>query len=75
MKMTPTGYMTEECWDDMAEEVAKGIRAMPVIKDHSDWWVRLVLDGFGSHFSDEVNTHPACQPHETNPWFSCKPHG
>ena len=26
-----------------------GIRAMPVIRDHPDWWVYLTLDGFKSH--------------------------
>mmetsp|Transcript_55081 Transcript_55081/g.125309 ORF Transcript_55081/g.125309 Transcript_55081/m.125309 type:complete len:312 (+) Transcript_55081:149-1084(+) len=37
--MTPTGYMTEEAWVAMAEDQAKGIRAMPYICDNPDWWV------------------------------------
>ena len=48
---TPTAFMTEEAWLGMAEERAKGIRAMPVIKDHPEWWVLEILDGFGPHFS------------------------
>ena len=47
--MTPTGFMTNEAWDDMAEKLAKGIRQMPVIKEHPDYWVVLHLDGFKSH--------------------------
>jgi hypothetical protein len=26
-------------------------KAMPVFKDHPDWWMLDILDGFGSHFS------------------------
>ena len=37
--MTPTGYMTEEAWVAMAEDQAKGIRAMPYICDNPDWYV------------------------------------
>ena len=29
--------MTEAAWLEIAEERAKGIRAMPVIKDHPEW--------------------------------------
>ena len=42
--------MTEAAWLEMAEDRAKGIRAMPVIKDHPLWWVAEILDGFGAHF-------------------------
>jgi len=49
--MTPSAYMTDEAWEAMAEDVAKGIRAMPVIKDHPDWWALFILDGFICHFS------------------------
>ena len=47
---TPTAFMTEAAWLEMAEDRAKGIRAMPVIKDHPLWWVAEILDGFGAHF-------------------------
>ena len=49
--MTPTGYMTEDAWLEMAEETAAGIRAMPVICDNPDWWVIKIIDGFGPHTS------------------------
>ena len=49
--MTPTGYMTEDAWLEMAEETAAGIRAMPVICDNPDWWVVKIIDGFGPHMS------------------------
>ena len=49
--MTPTGYMTEDAWLEMAEETAAGIRAMPVICDNPNWWVIKIIDGFGPHTS------------------------
>lgn len=49
--MTPTGYMTEEAWIEMAPSIADGIRAMPVIVDNPDWWVVKIIDGFGPHTS------------------------
>jgi hypothetical protein len=47
--MTPTAFMTDAAWEAIAEKMAKGIRAMPIIEDHPDWWVRYSVDGFGSH--------------------------
>jgi len=47
--MTPSAYMTNEAWAAMSEGMCKGIREMPVIRDHPDKWVVFSLDGFGSH--------------------------
>ena len=49
--MTPSAYMTDEAWKKMCAKVCKGIREMPGIKDHKDWWCLLSLDGFGSHLN------------------------
>jgi hypothetical protein len=49
--MTPTGYMTEEAWDEMAQPMAAGIRQMDVIKDNPEWWVVKIIDGYGPHVS------------------------
>ena len=35
--MTPTGYMTEDAWVEMAPSMATGIRQMPVIRDNPEW--------------------------------------
>lgn len=51
IEMTPTAFMTEEAWENMAQARADGIRAMPVICDHPDYWVVEILDGFSAHFS------------------------
>jgi hypothetical protein len=51
--MTPTGYMTEDAWLEMAPTIADGIRAMPVICDRPDWWVMKIIDGFGPHTSSD----------------------
>jgi hypothetical protein len=34
--------------------LAKGIREMPVIRYHPDWWVTLSLDGYGSHVNLDI---------------------
>jgi hypothetical protein len=47
---TPTAFMTEAALLEIAEERAKGIRAMPVIKDHPEWWVLDIMGGFVPHF-------------------------
>ena len=47
--LTPAAFMTNAAWDESAEELARGIRQMPVIKDHPNYWVILHLDGFKSH--------------------------
>lgn len=43
--------MTTEAWDDIVPDLAKGIRALPVVREHKDWWFCLCLDGFESHLS------------------------
>jgi hypothetical protein len=52
--MTPSVYMTDEVWIETAERVALGIRCMPKIEDHGDWWCLLSADGFGSHLKIEA---------------------
>ena len=49
--MTPTGYMNEDAWVEMAPAMADGIRQMPVICDNPDWWVLKIVDGYGPHTS------------------------
>jgi hypothetical protein len=39
----------DQVWLELAPIIAKGIREMPVIHNHPDWWVSLSLDGYGSH--------------------------
>ena len=48
---TPNAFMTITAWEQMAEDVAKGIRSMPVIKDHPSWLLVFILDGFVCHFA------------------------
>ena len=52
--MTPTGYMTEDAWVELAPKMAKGIRNMPVICENPNWWVCKIIDGFGPHVSSEA---------------------
>jgi hypothetical protein len=46
---SPNAFMTNDVFLQLAPYLAAGIRAMPVVCDHSDWWVAISCDGFGSH--------------------------
>ena len=61
--MTPTAYMTDNMYAIIVPELAIGIREVPYICDHPNWWVVVSLDGFGSH----VNAHKAQEA-----FFKCK---
>ena len=52
--MTPNSYMTDETWLELSHSLGKGIRSMPVVKDHPDWWFLLCMDGYGSHVQPEA---------------------
>jgi hypothetical protein len=47
--MTPSAFMTDAAWVEMALGRAKGFRGLPVIRDHPDWWILEIFDGYGSH--------------------------
>ncbi len=49
--MTENAYMTNDAWEEMAPNIVKGIRQMPVVRDNPQWWVLEVFDGFGSHLT------------------------
>ena len=57
IEMTANAYMTDEVHRNLAPRLAAGIRDVPYICDHPDWWVIASLDGFGSH----CNVHEAQQ--------------
>ena len=42
--------------------MAPGIRSMPVIRDHLEWWICIVFEGFKSH----VNVNKALQKFVAN---------
>ena len=46
-------YMTDEVYMRLVPKLCKGIREMPAVRDHKDWWCVWSLDRFGSH----VNVH------------------
>ena len=47
--------MTDSVYAEIVLQLADGIRRMPHICNHPEWWVIVSLDGFGSH----VNVHEA----------------
>jgi hypothetical protein len=47
--MTPNAYLTDEAWLELVPNLCKGLRSMPVVKDHPDWWMICTCDGFSSH--------------------------
>ena len=52
-----SAYMDDATWIKCVKAMAPGIRAMPTIKDHPEWWACLTFDGFKSH----VNVNEALQ--------------
>ena len=42
-------YMDDATWKLYVKAMAPEIRAMPVIRDHPEWWACLSFDGFKSH--------------------------
>jgi hypothetical protein len=53
--MTPSGYMIEKAWEKVVHALVLGIRHTPVINDHTNWWVCMTIDGYGSLFSVHIN--------------------
>ena len=49
--ITPTGYMTEDAWVEMAPSTAAGLRQTPIVVDMPHWWMLKVIDGSGPHTS------------------------
>jgi len=47
--LNANGFMTDDTWVELAPAIAKGLRDMPIVRDHPNWWIRLSLDGFSSH--------------------------
>ena len=47
--MSENAYMTDAVWLEVVPKLCIGIRQMPVIKEHPNWWCMFSLDGFGSH--------------------------
>ena len=51
---TPNAYMTNKVWNEMAPAFAKGLRAMPVVREYPDLWMTITLDGYGSHLEGDA---------------------
>jgi hypothetical protein len=53
--MTPSACMTDDdAWLQLIPHVCKGIRALPVVQDHLEWWFCLTCDGCSSHVQPEA---------------------
>jgi len=50
--MTPSAFMTMEAWREIAPKLIIGLRALPIVCDHPDWWMWVSADGGGQHFDD-----------------------
>ena len=52
--MTENAYLSNTKFDDeIVERLCIGIRDMPVIREHPNWWVELYVDGFSAHTETE----------------------
>ena len=47
----PSVYMTDETLHSIAPKLAKGLWYFPMVKDNANWWVVMMLDGYGSHIN------------------------
>ena len=53
--MTENAYLSNTKFDDeIVERLCIGIRDMPVIREHPNWWVELYVDGFSAHTETET---------------------
>ena len=50
----PSAYMTDEAWLEIVPLLCEGIRAMPKVSEHPEWWFGLSLDGYGSHLKEDA---------------------
>ena len=50
--LNDSAYMDEDTWVATVKHIAAGMRQMPVVRDHPDWFTYTTFDGFKSH----VNT-------------------
>ena len=51
---TPNAYMTNDAWNLISEDFAKGLRQLPVVRDYPELWMVMTLDGFGSHLEGDA---------------------
>ena len=51
---TPNAYMTDKVWNDIAPPFAKGLRDLPGIKEYTELWMVLTLDGYASHLQGDA---------------------
>jgi hypothetical protein len=49
--MTPTGFMTQDAWEEITPKMVEGIRSLPYIKENPQWFCLEIFDGFGPHTS------------------------
>jgi hypothetical protein len=42
--MTPNAYMTKAAWAEIAPKIARGIRQLPFVRDHPNWWFWFSVD-------------------------------
>ena len=52
-----SAYMDDATWLKCVKAMAPGIRAMPDIRDHPEWWACLTFDGFKSHVNVNEALH------------------
>eukprot|EP00957_Ditylum_brightwellii_P061961 4702225-Ditylum_brightwellii.AAC.1 len=69
--LNKSGYMTDKDWLIATEQLCKGLRSLPVVRDHPVWWFMLTCDGLSLH----VNTPDALHLFEEHKIMSVKEEG
>ena len=55
VEMTPTAFMTTECWEVLAPKLMKSYCNINMhIKEIDEWWILEVLDGYSPHMASLI---------------------
>ena len=51
---TPNAYMTYKVWNNLAPDFSKVLRDILIIKEYTELWMFLILDGYVSHLHGDA---------------------
>jgi hypothetical protein len=52
--MSPSAYMTDKVWKEIVPHLCRAIRDTEVVRDHTDRWLKITMDGHASHLVADV---------------------
>jgi len=52
MTMTKNAFMMDATWEGIANDIVRGYRSLPVVRDNPQWWMIEIFDEFGAHLNN-----------------------